>query len=45
MPVRKYFSFNIPAYKNMAEEPSGRSPYHKEYILASALGNPEGLCH
>lgn len=44
MSVRKYFCFNIPVYKNMAEEPSCRSPYHEEYIQTSASGNPEGLC-
>ena len=43
--VRKYFCFNIPIYKNMAEEPSCRSPYHEEYIQTSASGNPEGLYH
>ena len=45
MPVRKYFCFNIPVYRNMAEEPSCRSPYHEEYIQTSVSGNPEGLCH
>lgn len=45
MPVRKYFCFNIPVYRNMAEEPSCRSPYHEEYIQTSASGSPEGLCH
>ena len=45
MPVRKYFCFNIPVYRNMAEEPSCRSPYHEEYIQTSASGNPEDLCH
>ena len=44
MSVRKYFCFNIPVYKNMAEGPSCRSPYHEEYIQTSASGNPEGLC-
>ena len=44
MPVRKYFCFNIPVYRNMAEEPSCRSPYHEEYIQTSVLGNSEGLC-
>lgn len=43
--VRKYFCFNIPVYKNMAEEPSCRSYYHEEYIQTSASGNPEDLCH
>ena len=43
--VRKYFCFNIPIYKNMAEEPSCRSYYHEEYIQTSASGNPEDLCH
>ena len=41
--VRKYFCFNIPVYKNMAEEPSCRSPYHEEYIQTSVSGNPEDL--
>ena len=41
--VRKYFCFNIPVYKNMAEEPSCRSYYHEEYIQTSASGNPEDL--
>ena len=44
--VRKYFCFNIPnipIYKNMAEEPSCRSPYHEEYIQTSVSGNPEDL--
>lgn len=45
MSLRKYFGFNIPIYKNMAEEPSCRSPYHEEYIQTSASGNPEDLCH
>ena len=45
MPVRKYFCFNIPVYRNMAEAPSCRSPYHKEYIQTSVSGSPEGLCH
>ena len=45
MPARKYFCFNIPIYKNMAEEPSCRSPYHEEYIQTSVSDNPEGLCH
>ena len=45
MSARKYFCFNIRVYKNMAEEPSCRSPYHEEYIQTSASGNPEGLCH
>ena len=44
MPVRKYFCFNIPVYRNMAEEPSCRSPYHEEYIQTSVSGSPEGLC-
>lgn len=44
MPVRKYFCFNIPVYRNMAEEPSCRSPYHEEYIQTSVSGNSEGLC-
>ena len=43
--VRKYFCFNIPIYKNMAEETSCRSPYHEGYIQTSASGNPEGLYH
>ena len=43
--VRKYFCFNIPIYKNMAEETSCRSPYHEGYIQTSASGNPEDLCH
>ena len=43
MSARKYFCFNIPVYKNMAEELSCRSPYHEEYIQTSASGNPEGL--
>lgn len=43
--VRKYFCFNIPVYKNMAEEPSCRNYYHEEYIQTSASGNPEDLCH
>lgn len=45
MPVRKYFCFNIPVYRNMAEAPSCRSPYHEEYIQTSVSGSPEGLCH
>ena len=45
MSARKYFCFNIPVYKNMAEEPFCRSPYHEEYIQTSASGNLEGLCH
>ena len=45
MSLRKYFGFNIPVYKNMAEGPSCRSPYHEEYIQTSASGNPEDLCH
>ena len=45
MPARKYFCFIIPVYKNMVEEPSCRSPYHKEYIRTGASGNPEDLCH
>ena len=45
MSLRKYFCFNIPIYKNMAEEPSCRSPYHEGYIQTSASGNPEGLYH
>ena len=44
MPVREYFCFNIPVYRNMAEEPSCRSPYHEEYIQTSVSGNSEGLC-
>ena len=44
MSVRKYFCFNIPVYKNMAEGLFCRSPYHEEYIQTSASGNPEGLC-
>ena len=44
MPVRKYFCFNIPVYRNMAEAPSCRSPYHEEYIQTSVSGNSEGLC-
>ena len=44
MSARKYFCFNIPIYKNMAEEPSCRSPYHEEYIQTSVSGNSEGLC-
>ena len=44
MSARKYFCFNIPVYKNMAEESSCRSPYHEEYIQTSVSGNPEGLC-
>ena len=43
MSARKYFCFNIPIYKNMAEEPSCRSPYHEEYIQTSVSGNPEDL--
>ena len=43
--VRKYICFNIPIYKNMAEEPYCRSYYHEEYIQTSASGNPEELCH
>ena len=31
-------------YRNMAEEPSCRSPYHEEYIQTSVSGNSEGLC-
>lgn len=45
MPARKYFCFNIPIYKNMAEEPSCRSPYHEEYIQTNVSDNPEDLCH
>ena len=45
MSARKYFCFNIPIDKNMAEGPSCRSPYHEEYIQTSASGNPEDLCH
>lgn len=45
MSVRKYFCFNIPVYKNMAEGLFCRSPYHEEYIQTSASGNPEDLCH
>ena len=45
MHARKYFCFNIPVYKNMVEESSCRSPYHKEYIRTGASGNPEDLCH
>ena len=45
MSLRKYFGFNIPIYKNMAEGPSCRSPYHEEYIQTSVSGNPEGLYH
>ena len=44
MSVRKYFCFNIPVYKNMAEGLFCHSPYHEEYIQTSASGNPEGLC-
>ena len=44
MSARKYFCFNIPIYKNMAEELSCRNPYHEEYIQASVSDNPEGLC-
>ena len=44
MSARKYFCFNIPVYKNMAEGLFCRSPYHEEYIQTSASGNPEGLC-
>ena len=43
--VRKYFCFNIPIDKNMAEGLFCRSPYHEEYIQTSASGNPEDLCH
>lgn len=43
MSTRKYFCFNIPVYKNMAEESSCRRPYHEEYIQTSASGNLEGL--
>ena len=43
MSARKYFCFNIPVYKNMAEESSCRRPYHEEYIQTSASGNLEGL--
>ena len=43
MSARKYFCFNIPVYKNMAEESSCRSPYHEEYIQTSVSGNPEDL--
>ena len=43
MSARKYFCFNIPVYKNMAEGPSCRSPYHEEYIQTSASGNPEDI--
>ena len=45
MSLRKYFGFNIPVYRNMAEAPSCRSPYHEEYIQTSVSGNPEDLCH
>ena len=45
MSVRKYFCFNIPIDKNMAEGLFCRSPYHEEYIQTSASGNPEGLYH
>lgn len=45
MLARKYFCFNTPVYKNKAEEPSCRTPYHEEYIQSSASDNPEGLCH
>lgn len=45
MSVRKYFCFNIPIDKNMAEGLFCRSPYHEEYIQTSASGNPEDLCH
>ena len=45
MSARKYFSFNIPIYKKMVEEPSCRSPYLVEFIQTSASGNPEDLCH
>lgn len=43
MSVRKYFCFNIPIDKNMAEGLFCRSPYHEEYIQTSASGNPEDL--
>ena len=37
MCARKYFGFNIPVYKNMAEESSCNNPYHEamseHYIL------------
>ena len=36
---------SVPIYKNMAEGPSCRSPYHEEYIQTSASGNPEDLCY
>ena len=45
MSARKYFCFNIPIDKNMAEGLFCRSPYHEEYIQTSASGNPEGLYH
>ena len=45
MSARKYFCFNIPIDKNMAEGLFCRSPYHEEYIQTSASGNPEDLCH
>ena len=44
MSVRKYFCFNIPVYKNMAEGLFCHSPSHEEYLQTSASGNPEGLC-
>lgn len=40
MSARKYFYFNIPVYKSIAEG----SSYHEEYIQISALDDPEGLC-
>lgn len=45
MPVRKYFYFNIPFYKNLAIEPFCHTPYHKEYIQTSISNNPQELCH
>lgn len=45
MPVRKYFNFNIPINKNMAEEPSRSSPYHEKYIQTGTSDNSEYLCY
>lgn len=39
MIVRKYFCFNIPAYKNMAEELFCRSFNHEEYLQITISGN------
>ena len=41
--AEKYFCFNIPAYKNMIEGFSYRSPYHEEYIQTNVSGKSECL--